>query len=928
MTNSFNTCLRGVITFTFLLFLCCRFTAQAQIAPLLPDTFRTAVPDSVIMDDEIAVGYATGSQRTISGSVDKVSEKRMNKGFVSSSLNALSGQAAGVSISTGANRAAALSSVRVRGTTSLTGGNDPLVIIDGVSSDLNTLSAIYPADIESFTILKDASETAQYGSRGASGVIEVATKKGKGGAFSIGYDGSFGVEAVYKNMKMLSGDDFRTVAADRNIDILDLGYNTNFPDEITRTGIVQNHHIALGGGSETSNYRASLGVMDRDGVVQTNDFQNFTVKLDISQKAFSDRLKIDMGVFGSLQKNSYLNDIQKMFYSAAAFNPTYPNHRDEQTGGWNGVTNASQITNPLAWLEVKDDDSNAHFNTHLKFTVNLNRYLKFSAFGSYTYNVIDNSQYLPTTVWAHGQAYKGERKMEDILGNIMLSYSNSWGKHQLDALGLAEAQKNILTGFYTTVTNFSTDKFGYNNLQAGAVRLWEGTNSYYEDPRLSSFLGRVNYVYAGRYVATVNARADASSKVGKNNKWGFFPSVSAAWVVSEEAFMKQFTFLNNLKIRAGYGLSGNQDAIDSYNSLQLVKPNGVVSVGGTPTVTMGVIRNANPDLKWEVKRTVNAGIDIGFFRNRLLMTVDYYNSKTSDMLYLYDVSVPPFAYNKLLANLGAMRNSGVELGFGVTPLQTKDLELSVNVNVTFQQNKLLSLSGVYKGEQMSAPQYTSISDLNGAGFHGGYNHIVYQVVGQPLGVFYLPHCTGLTQMENGGYKYEIADLNGGGVNIEDGEDRYIAGQATPKTMLGSNISFRYKYFDISLQINGAFGHKIYNGTALTYMNMNSFPDYNLMKGAPEHNIQDQTVTDYWLEKGDYINFDYLTVGWNVPLGKWKKYVRNLRLSCSVNNLATITGYSGLTPMINSYIVNNTLGIDDKRNYPVYRSYTVGLSFQF
>ena len=896
---------------------------QAQVAPLPTDTFRMVVPDSIRLDDEIAVGYATGNQRTMSGSVDKVSEKRMNKGFVSSSLNALSGQAAGVSISTGANRAAALSAVRVRGTTSLTGGNDPLVIIDGVSSDLNTLSSIYPADIESFTILKDASETAQYGSRGASGVIEVATKKGKGGAFSISYDGSFGVEAVYKNMKMLSGDDFRAVASERNIDILDLGYNMNFPDEITRTGIVQNHHIALGGGSETSNYRASLGVMDRDGVVRTNDFQNFTVKLDIAQRAFNDRLKIDLGVFGSLQKNRYLNDIQKTFYSAAAFNPTFPNHRDEQTGVWNGVTNASQITNPLAWLEVKDDDSNAHFNTHLKFTVNLSKQVKFSAFGSYTYNIIDNSQYLPTTVWAHGQAYKGERKMEDLLGNLLLSYSNDWGKHHLDALGLAEAQKNILTGFYTTVTNFSTDKFGYNNLQAGAVRLWEGTNSYYEDPRLSSFLGRVNYMYAGKYVATVNARADASSKVGKNNKWGFFPSVSAAWIITEEDFMKQFTFLNNLKLR-----SGNQNAIDSYNSLQLVKPNGVVSVGGSPTVTMGVIRNANPDLKWEVKRTVNAGVDVGFFRNRLLMTVDYYNSKTSDMLYLYDVSVPPFAYNKLLANLGSMRNSGVELGFGVTPLQTKDMELSINVNVTFQQNKLLSLSGMYKGEQMSAPEYTSISDLNGAGFHGGYNHIVYQIVGQPLGVFYLPHCTGLTQQEDGSYRYEIADLNGDGVNLEDGEDRYIAGQATPKTMLGSNISFRYKQFDVSLQINGAFGHKIYNGTSLTYMNMGSFPDYNVMQGAPEQNIKDQTATDYWLEKGDYINFDYLTVGWNVPLGKWKKYVQNLRLSCSVNNLATITGYSGLTPMINSYIVNNTLGIDDKRNYPVYRSYTVGLSFQF
>lgn len=306
---------------------------KAQVAPLLADTLKTLAPDTIKIGDEIAVGYAVGNSRTISGSVDKVSERRMNKGFVSNSLNALSGQAAGVSITPGANRAAVLNSVRVRGTTSLTGGNDPLVIIDGVSADLSTLSSIYPADIESFTILKDASETAQYGSRGASGVIEVATKKGKGGAFSISYDGSFGVEAAYKNMDMLSADDFRRVARQRNIDILDLGYDTNFPDEMTRVGLVQNHHIALGGGSESSYYRASLGVMDRNGVVKTNDLQNFTVKLDITQRAFSDRLRIDLGVFGSLQKNAYLTDIQKTFYSAATFNPTFPAHRNEQGGG-------------------------------------------------------------------------------------------------------------------------------------------------------------------------------------------------------------------------------------------------------------------------------------------------------------------------------------------------------------------------------------------------------------------------------------------------------------------------------------------------------------------------------------------------------------------------------------------------------------------
>lgn len=898
--------------------------AKGQVELISSDTLRI---DSLRVE-EIKIGYAVGNQQTLSGAVDKVSEKRMNKGFVTTPLEALSGQSAGVSISSGENRAAMLSSVRVRGTTSLTGGNDPLVIIDGVSADLSALNTIYPADIESFTILKDASETAQYGSRGASGVIEVATKKGKSESFRVSYTGNYGVQSVYKNLEMLSADEFRAVARQLNMDILDLGNQTNFPEEITRLGVMQNHHIAFGGGTNTTNYRASIGMMDRKEVVQNNAYQNFTAKVNLSQKAFQDRFQLDMGLFGSLQKNNYLTDEQKTFYSAATFNPTFPNHRNPETGSWDQITNASQITNPLAWLEVQDDESNALFNTHMKLSLLLNRHLTFSVFGSYSYNVIENSQYLPTSVWAHGQAYKGENKTEDLLGNMMLSYTNTWGKHKLDVLGLAEVQKKILTGFYTTVTNFTTDQYGYNNLQAGAVRLWEGTGSFYESPRLASFLARFNYVYDGKYVLTANARADASSKVGENNRWGFFPSTSLAWVLSEEGFLKDVSFLNNLKLRAGYGVSGNLGAIDSYNSLQLMKPNGVVSVNGAPTVTMGVIRNANPDLKWEVKRTFNVGLDAGFFQNRLILAADYYHAKTSDMLYLYDVSVPPFAYNKLLANLGSMENSGVELGLGITPLQKKDMELNINVNVAFQKNKLLSLSGMYNGQYMSAPQYTPIASLNGAGFHGGNNHIVYQIVGESLGVFYLPHCTGLVEQADGSYRYEVADLNGSGVNLEDGEDRYVAGQATPKAMLGSNFSFRYRNFDISLQINGAFGHKIYNGTALSYMNMGSFPDYNVMKGAPEQRIKDQTATDYWLENGDYVNFDYLTVGWNVPLGKLKKYIRYLRLSASVNNLATITAYSGLTPMINSSIVNSTLGVDDKRNYPVARSYSIGLNFQF
>ena len=510
----------------------------------------------------------------------------------------------------------------------------------------------------------------------------------------------------------------------------------------------------------------------------------------------------------------------------------------------------------------------------------------------------------------------------------MLIYKKNWKKHFFDALALAELQKETYTGFYTTVTNFSTDNFGYDNLQAGAIRLWEGTNSYYEEPRLVSFLGRFNYTFADRYIFTVNTRTDASSKFGDNHKWGFFPSLSAAWVVSEEKFMKRFSWINNLKFRAGYGLAGNQSGIDSYTTMNLVKPNGVIPIGASSVVSLGDIRNTNPNLKWEVKLTFNAGIDVALLDNRLLLSANYYTSKTKDMLYLYNVSVPPFTYNTLLANIGSMRNSGTEIAIGVTPLKAKDMELNINANITFQQNKLLTLNGYYNGETISGPKYKSLASLNGAGFHGGYNHIVYQVVGQPLGVFYLPHTTGLITNSSGESVYQIADLNGGGVSLEDGEDRFVAGQAVPKALLGSNISFRYKRWDISMQINGAFGHKIYNGTSLTYMNMNIFPDYNVMKEAPQRNIKDQTATDYWLERGDYINFDYVTVAWNVPVQKLKKYIQSLRLAFTVNNLATISRYSGLSPIINSSTVNATLGLDDKRGYPLARTYTIGLNLNF
>ena len=858
------------------------------------------------------------------GSVDKVTESRMNKGLVTNSLSALSGQAAGVNVTNGENRMAMLSSVRVRGTTSLTGGNDPLVIIDGVSSDLATLSSIYPADIESFSILKNAAETAQYGSRGASGVIQVTTKKGHGGQFHISYDGNIGFQSVFKNIEMLDRYEYNATAQRLGLSYLDGGSATNFRDAITRTGLVQNHHVAFSGGSETSNYRASIGLMDNNTVIRNNEFNSIMTKLDLSQQAFDGLLKIDLGVFGSSHRNKNIFDEQGLFYAAAAQNPTIPSYQTME-GEWMKNTSASQISHPMALLEEKDHEKILNVNTHIGFPFDITRDLKLKLFGSYTFNSTENKQYLPTWVWAQGQAYRGERKTEDWLGNVTLNYQHTWGIHHLNLTALGEYQESHRSGFYTTVRGFTTNEFGYDNLKAGSLRPYGGTGSDWEKPILASWMGSVKYTLLDRYTINVTARADGSSMVGENDRWGFFPSISFEWDVMKEPFMRKMPVISRLKFRTGSGLSGNLGGIDSYNSLQLLQPTGIVPVYGTTAVTLGYVQNANPDLKWETRSSFNVGMDLGLWRNRIVMTAEYYYSKTRDMLYLYDVSVPPFAYDKLLANLGSMSNSGFELGIGVTPIEKRDMELNINVNMSFQKNKLISLSGYYQGQYMSGGEMSPIGKLNGAGFHGSNNNIVYRAIGQPLGVFYLPHCTGVKDYGDGTNYYEIADLDGDGIADKE-KDRYIAGQATPKMTLGSNISFRYKNFDVSLQMNGAFGHKIYNGTSLSYMNMGSFPDYNVMKGAPEKNIYDQEVTDYWLEPGNYLNFDYLTIGWYVPIKI--RHINSLRLSCSVNNLATITSYSGLTPMINSYVVNNTLGIDDKRSYPPYRSYSFGVSIQF
>ena len=688
----------------------------------------------------------------------KIVGNHSNKGAANNALDVLSGQAAGVNVtSNGLDRMAMLNSVRVRGTTSIIGGNDPLVLIDGVTSDVLTLSTIYPADIESFRILKNAAETAMYGSRGASGVIEVKTKKGTGRGFQISYEGNVGFEQMYKHLEMLNAAEYVATAKALGIYCNNGGFNTDNYKVITRTGMVNNHYLAFSGGTPQSNYRASFGVMDHNTIIKKMDYNVFVAKVDVTQKAFNDRLTGEFGVFGSSFKNHDIFDTQMLFYSAACQNPTFPAGTDEH-GNWLKNESATHINPPGIVLDEKNDSRDLNFDAHIKLSYDFNPNWRISTFASYLYGSTENGMFCPTWVWAQGNVYRGEFKKEEWLGNVALSFNKQIGIHRISAEASSEYRKLTKTAFWMYAKGIPTNDFGYNNLGATAVRPYGGTESTYEDQSLASVMGSVTYSLLDRYLVSVNARGDGSSMVGDDNTWGFFPSVSFTWDMKKENYLANVKPLSMLKLRTGLGQAGNLGGISAYTTMNTVRQTGIVPVKSSPTVTLGMVRNNNPDLRWETKTTFNIGADFGFFANRIMLTAEYYYSKTSDMLYAYEVPVPPFAYNTLLANIGSMSNRGLELGLSVQPISKKDMELNINMNLSFQSNKLISLSGDYKGMSMTAANVTAIGSLDGAGQNGGDNNVVYQIVGQPLGVFYLPHCKGLVKNENGSYFYDIETL--------------------------------------------------------------------------------------------------------------------------------------------------------------------------
>lgn len=672
--------------------------------------------------------------------------------------------------------------------------------------------------------------------------------------------------------------------------------------------------------------RASVGVNDRNGLVRGTDFTNYTARFITSQKALNDKLQIELALNGGYRTGNTVP--QSIWAGALLYNPTYPTHRNPETGMWDVDRNvAGQTTHPGEVLESKTNIESTSLNATGRLTYNILPGFTASLFGSFDYRSSQTKSYSPNDLF-NTTSYRGQASIRNSarrnwMTNFQLSYIKDIGKHSINALALVEAQEYYSFSNSSTARGFDTNYFGWNNLQAGSDVKYGDVTSSASKNTLLSYMARINYMYDDRYVITLNARADGSSKLGANHKWGFFPSASAAWIITNEEFMKNQDLISNLKFRVGYGVTGNQDAISALNSLQMLSPTGATSFNNQSSVTYGIISNANPDLKWEMKYTFDIGLDFALWDGRLQGTFDYYRSTTKDLLYTYDVSVPPFTYPTLLANMGEMTNNGFELSLTGDVINTRDMRLTLSGNVAYNKNKLVSLNGTYNGEQLTTPEWVSLATAQSSGLTANTG-VTYMGEGYPVGVFRLPVWEGWNEDENGHKTYVLKDLDGDGtVDQSDLGDREILGQVIPKVTANFNVRFAWKNFDISAQLNGAFGHHIYNFTSNAMNYMGAFPVMNVMKGAPEKGIYELLHSSYYLEKGDYVNIEYITIGYNFgkALG-----VQNARVALSCNNVGTITGYSGLTPLINSQSMNG--GVDARNVTPLMRTYTLQLILTF
>ncbi len=884
-------------------------------------------PDATDLQEIVVVGYGLATKRDVTGAVSSIAAKDMNQGAIVNPLQLISGKAAGVNITQVGSEPGTGPSVRIRGISSLIGGSDPLVVVDGIQGNMDLLNQIPPSEIESIDILKDASATAVYGSRGAPGVIIVSTKKNKAGKTTMEYIGSTALDFIPKKLNMLNADEWWSAAQSVGVPAsANHGSNTDWYGLLTRTGITQTHTLSFGGGTDKFNYRASLTAILQDGVVINSSNQKYIGRIQATQQAFDDKLKLTFNLNTGV--NNTTNSIQSIGTAAFTSNlitnaylmrPTDPVYNTD--GTYFTDPNVFQYLNPYAAAQTTTNEAqNDNLFGSLKADLDLAKGLTANWFGSWRKTNVTYGYFQPvesTAAFAidqKGFANINNQRQNEKLTNLSLNYKRTFGIHNINVLGLYEWQSQTYQGNYAQARGFMNDKTTYNALQFGdmsSVRPGDMT-SYKNDRSLVSFLGRVNYSLLDRYLLTASIRRDGSSVFGANNKWGDFPSASVAWQINKEPFMNNQTLIDELKLRAGYGVTGNQQGLYPQQSIALVDRSGTVNFGGQLITNYAVVQNSNADLKWETKKQTNLGLDFALLNNRLRGTVDVYTSKTENLLFNYVVPQPPFPHDRIMANVGSISNKGLEVSLAYDVIKTDNSTLTLAGNLSFMKNEVLNLSGSINGVPLN-------TDYVGWGAENSY-----LVKGKPVGAFYILQHTG----KNENNVETVLDRDGNGV-IDQGTrspDRYYAGSALPTYTFSFNPSYRYKNFDASMLVRGSGGNKIYNGLRSNLSRMENIGKSNVLASAVDQGIYTSPYgSDLWLEDGSFIRLENLTAGYSFRFSD--KYIDTIRLSLTGNNLFLITDYTGMDPELNVSGSGDNFG-GDKGIYPRTRSVAFGLTVKF
>jgi TonB-linked SusC/RagA family outer membrane protein len=897
--------------------------------------------DAAELNEVVVVGYGTMRRKDVTSSITTVDAKDLNTGVYTDPAQLLQGKVSGLVVTNTADPSGS-PSVTLRGASTLRTGEaqEPYYIIDGVPGA--DLSLISPDDIESIDVLRDATATAIYGSKAANGVIIVTTKKGRGGRTNVTYSTYVAFDRVSKKLDMMTADELRDYAAANDFELTnDEGADTDWQDEVEQTGIAHNHNVSISGGNDKTSYNASVNYMNRQGVIKGSRMNRVTGRALVSTNVLKDHLKLSLGLnaseghFRSVQMgDDGASVLDAMYY----YSPCDPVYNEDGSYYENGTI--SQYYNPIGMIN-NDKFQNirrryqitanavATILPGLTWTVNytyMNHQNIYSGYNSV------NSQLVQTNGQASRNTYQGHKQVFETFGNWTKTFNE---KHTVGLMaGYSWEEKVSNDGFGVTVYNFYNDDVGWYNLSyANEINGIDGVTSGAEYTlRMISFYGRANYSYNSKYNFQATIRRDGSSAFGKNNRWATFPSVSAAWRLSEEDFIKNLNVFDDLKLRIGYGVSGNSLGFDAYTALQTYGASGwftYTDANGNSYLrrTLAATNNANPDLKWEKTGMFNIGLDFAFFNGRLSGTIEYYDKRTSDLIYYYPVSTNRYPYGTMTANVGKISNKGIEFTINAVPVKTKDFQWQTMLNLSHNKNNVEKLSN----SQYSV-DYIDTANPRIAGF-SSTNSVQRIMEGEPLGTFYTYEFAGFDDSGKSlfyEHDEETGERTGNTTDSPQEKDRTKVGCAQPDLTMGWNNTLSYKKWSLTMFFTGVFGNDVFNCTRAQYNNVSAIAAGKnvLSEVATEQHFGDsnaQAPSDRYLEDGSYLRLSTLTLGYN--FGKISDWLQGISVYATVNNLFTITGYKGLDPEVSLGGIDP--GMDYRQTfYPHTRSYMIGLKVNF